>query len=149
VGNGKANIFLGQFEHALDDKNRLFLPASFREKNTDGPFIMTQGLEKCLFLFPPQAWHTLAAKLENLPLANKVEERAFKRTLLSGANEAEADSQGRILIPQFLKAYAQIDKDTVILGVLNHIEVWGKARWETYRKKARAHFEKAAAHLEL
>ena len=110
---------------------------------------MTQGLEKCLFLFPPQAWEALAAKLENLPLANKVEERAFKRTLLSAATEMEADSQGRLLIPQFLKEYALIKKEAVILGVLNHVEIWAKEKWEIYKKKARNSFEKAATHLEL
>jgi MraZ protein len=140
---------LGQFEHGIDDKNRLFLPARFREKNEGGLFIMTQGLEQCLFLFPPSAWEALAAKLDRLPLANKVEERAFKRTLLAAASEAEVDAQGRILIPQLLKEYAVIRRDAVILGVLHHIEIWAKERWERYRKKARASFEKAAPHLEL
>lgn len=144
-----ATIFLGQFEHAVDDKNRLFLPARFREKNAGVRFIVTQGLEKCLFLYPPQAWESLASKLDQLPLANKLEERAFKRILLSAACEAEADQQGRILIPQMLKEYAGIKSDAVILGVLNHVEIWAKERWETYRKKARASFEKAAPHLEL
>jgi MraZ protein len=110
---------------------------------------MTQGLEQCLFLFPPQAWETLASKLNDLPLANKVEERAFKRTLLAAATEAEADGQGRILIPQMLKEYAGLRRDAVILGVLNHVEIWAKERWEKYRKQARSSFEKAAPHLEL
>ena len=149
MGNSRASIFLGQYEHGLDNKNRLFLPARFREKNAEGPFIMTQGLEQCLFLFPPQAWDTLASKLNELPLANKVEERAFKRTLLAAATEAEADGQGRILIPQLLKEYAGLRRDAVILGVLNHVEIWAKERWEIYRKKARSSFEKAAPHLEL
>jgi MraZ protein len=149
VGESRISIFLGQFEHGLDDKNRLFLPARFREKNVDGPFIMTQGLERCLFLYPPQAWQMLAAKLDSLPLANKVEERAFKRTLLSAASEAEVDSQGRILIPQLLREYAQIRKDAVVLGVLHHVEIWSKERWNAYRKRARASFEKAAPHLQL
>jgi MraZ protein len=149
VGNEKKPFFLGQFEHAIDDKNRLFLPARFREKNSGGVFIMTQGLEHCLFLFPPQAWEALAAKLDNLPLSNKVDERAFKRTLLSAASEAEADAQGRILVPQLLKAYARIRKDAVILGVLHHVEIWAKERWDVYKKGARSSFEKAAAQLEL
>ena len=144
-----ATIFLGQFEHAVDNKNRLFLPARFREKNAGARFIMTQGLEKCLFVYPPRAWESLASKLDQLPLANKSEERAFKRTLLSAACEAEADHQGRILIPHLLKEYAGIKRDAVILGVLNHAEIWAKERWEIYRKKARASFEKVAPHLEL
>ena len=110
---------------------------------------MTQGLERCLFLYPPQAWEALAAKLETLPLTNKAEARAFRRTLLAGATEAEADSQGRILLPQLLKEYSDIRRDAVVIGVLQHVEIWSKERWETYRKKARQTFEKAASHLAL
>lgn len=142
-------LFLGQYEHGLDGKNRLFLPARFRDKTTDSLFILTQGLEECLFLFPPSAWQSLATKLDQLPLSDKVEERAFKRTLLAGACEAEVDSQGRILIPQILKQYAHIRRDAVVLGVLHHIEIWAKERWGRYQKKARASFEKVAPHLEL
>jgi MraZ protein len=133
----------------LDGKNRLFLPAKFREKNRQARFVMTQGLERCLFLFPPDAWQALADKLDHLPLSNKVEERAFKRILLSGACEAEVDQQGRILIPQVLKDYARIRRETMILGVLHHVEIWAKDRWQRYQKKARVHFEKSAPRLEL
>ncbi|MFA5975571.1 MAG: division/cell wall cluster transcriptional repressor MraZ [Elusimicrobiota bacterium] len=143
------SLFLGQYEHGVDDKNRLFLPARFRGKNAASTFIMTQGLERCLFLFPPSAWERLAAKLDHLPLANKVEERAFKRTLLSAACEANVDSQGRILLPQLLKDYAGIKRDAVVIGVLHHVEIWAKERWQSYRQKARRSFEKAAPHLEL
>jgi len=149
VGESRISIFLGQYEHGVDDKNRLFLPARFREKNGSSPFILTQGLEQCLFLFPSGAWENLASKLDQLPLADKIEERAFKRMLLSAASEAEVDSQGRILIPQMLRDYARIKKDAVVLGVLHHVEIWAKDRWEAYRKKARVSFEKAAPHLEL
>jgi MraZ protein len=149
VVESSASLFLGQFEHSLDGKNRLFLPALFRGKNNGSSFIMTQGLERCLFLFPESAWKTLASKLESLPLADKVEERAFKRTLLAGACEAGVDPQGRILIPQMLLEYAQIRREAVILGVLNHVEIWSRERWIPYQKKARASFEKVAPHLEL
>jgi MraZ protein len=145
----RAALFLGQYEHSLDDKNRLFLPALFRGKNSGSQFIMTQGLERCLFLFPPSAWANLAAKLGDLPLADKVEERAFKRTLLAGACEAAVDPQGRILIPQMLIEYAQIRRDAVIIGVLQHVEIWSRERWIPYQKKARVSFEKVAPHLEL
>ena len=140
---------MGQFEHGLDDKNRLFLPSRFREKNRGADFILTQGLERCLFLFPAESWEALAGKLEDLPLANKVEERAFKRILLSAATEAEVDSQGRILIPQNLREYAHIGHDVVVLGVIKHVEIWAKEQWNHYSKKARASFEKVAPHLEL
>lgn len=143
------SIFLGQYEHSLDGKNRLFIPALFREKNNGPDFILTQGLEKCLFLFPASAWTALAQKLENLPLSDKVEERAFKRTLLAGASESEPDSQGRILIPQLLVQYAEIKREVVIIGVLRHVEIWARENWQSYQKNARASFEKVAPHLEL
>lgn len=142
-------LFLGQYEHGLDDKNRLFLPARFRHKQKGADFIMTQGLEGCLYLYPPSAWAKLAEKLEHLPLADKIEERAFKRMLLSAASDVEVDGQGRILIPQSLKDYAQIKREAVVLGVLQHVEIWAKERWTQYQEKARASFEKAASQLEL
>ena len=149
VVESRKTFFMGQYEHGLDDKNRLFLPSRFREKSRGADFILTQGLERCLFLFPLESWRSLAGKLEDLPLANKVEERAFKRILLSAACEADVDSQGRILIPQNLKEYAHIGHNVVVLGVLKHVEIWGKEQWTTYSKTARASFEKVAPHLEL
>jgi MraZ protein len=149
VVESRKTVFIGHYEHGLDDKNRLFLPARFRDKHSGTHFIVTQGLERCLFLFPLKAWESLAGKLADLPLANKREERAFKRMLLSAASEADVDGQGRILIPQLLKDYAEIRKEAVILGVLQHVEIWSKERWEKYEKRARASFEKAAPHLEL
>lgn len=145
----RKTLFLGQYEHGIDDKNRLFLPARFREKNSGEHFIMTQGLEGCLFLYPPDGWAVLGEKLDHLPLKNKSEERAFKRLLLSAACEVSADGQGRILIPQMLKDFADIRRDTVILGVLQHVEIWAKERWSVYHKKARGSFERVATHLEL
>jgi MraZ protein len=149
VVESRETLFLGQYEHSLDGKNRLFLPALFREKNNGSNFIMTQGLENCLFLFPASAWKSLANKLEHLPITDKVKERAFKRTLLAGACEASVDPQGRILIPQILIDYAAIRRDAVVLGVLHHVEIWARERWVPYQKKARASFEKVAPHLEL
>lgn len=149
MGNNPKTLFLGQFEHGIDDKNRLFLPARFRNKQSGADFIITQGLEGCLYLYPPSAWMALADKLEHLPLADKSEERAFKRMLLSAASEVEVDTQGRILIPQLLKEYAGLKKDAVVIGVMKHVEIWSKERWIAYQEKARSSFEKTAPHLEL
>ena len=143
------SIFMGHYEHGLDGKNRLFLPSRFREKSRGSDFILTQGLERCLFLFPLKSWNDLAAKLSDLPIANKREERAFKRILLSSACEAEVDGQGRILIPQHLLDYAQIARQVVILGVLKHVEIWSKNTWERYHQRARASFERVAPRLDL
>jgi MraZ protein len=140
---------MGQYEHGLDGKNRLFLPSRFREKSKGPEFIITQGLERCLFLFPLESWNDLAAKLADLPIANKIEERAFKRILLSNASEAQVDGQGRILIPQILKDYARIQHQVVALGVLRHVELWAKEEWNRYRRKARVSFDKVAPHLDL
>ena len=143
------SFFMGQYEHGLDDKNRVFVPSRFREKSSGRDFVLTQGLERCLYLFPRGAWDDLAGKLSDLPIANKVEERAFKRILLSAACEAEVDSQGRLLIPQHLKEYARIARPIVFLGVLKHVELWALEEWNSYRHKARASFDKVAPHLDL
>jgi MraZ protein len=140
---------MGQYEHGLDGKNRLFIPSRFREKNQGLDFIVTQGLERCLFLFPLTSWNDLATKLTDLPITNKIEERAFKRILLSNACEAQVDGQGRILIPQNLKEYAKIRHQVVALGVLKHVELWAKEEWNSYRQKARSTFDKVAPHLDL
>lgn len=145
----KKVLFLGQFEHAMDDKNRLFIPARFREKNDAGHFILTQGLDGCLFLFPSHVWDQWASKLSSLPLQDKTEERAFKRTLLARACEVAVDGQGRVVIPMLLKEYADIKRETVINGVLEHVEIWAKERWDAYQVKARESFERAAQHLAL
>jgi len=140
---------MGQYEHGLDGKNRLFLPSRFREKNKGSDFIITQGLERCLFLFPLASWNDLASKLADLPITNKVKERAFKRILLSNACEAQVDRQGRILLAQHLKDYAKIRHQVVALGVLKHIELWAKEEWNQYRQKARTTFDKVAPLLDL
>jgi len=145
----RKTFFMGQYEHGLDGKNRLFLPSRFREKSAGPDFVVTQGLERCLYLFPVASWHDLAGKLADLPISNKSEERAFKRILLSSASEADVDSQGRILVPQHLRDYAQIKHEVIILGVLKHVEIWAKESWGRYHKKARASFERVAPHLDL
>ncbi len=141
--------YLGQYEHGLDGKNRLFLPSHFREKSHGADYVLTQGLERCLFLFPIKYWDHLAAKLDALALKDKAQERAFKRVLLSAACEAEIDAQGRILIPQHLKDYAGLKRQVVILGVLRHVELWSREHWSRYSKVARVSFEKVAPQLAL
>ena len=147
--NSREDIFLGHFEHGLDEKGRLFIPARFRHKNGRGTFILTRGLEQCLYLFPEKAWAGLAQKLAQLPLADKKEERAFKRLLLAGATEAGVDSQGRVLIPQSLLGWAGLAREAVIIGVLSHVEIWASDKWAAYESGAQESFHRAAAHLEL
>ena len=141
--------FLGQFEHGIDDKNRLFLPARFRQSAKPEAFVFIQGIEPCLLLLPPAAWTAFASRLESLPLNDKSEERAVRRTLLASAAEAEADGQGRVLIPHHLKEYAAIRRDVVVIGLLHYAEVWSRENWNLYRRKAQTALRKAAPHLEL
>jgi len=149
VVNSRENVFIGQFEHALDGKNRLFIPAQFRFKSRGADFIITQGLETCLYLFPTSFWKILAGRLDTLPLANKAEERAFKRMLFSAAAEAEVDAQGRILVPKSLCEYAGITRETVIVGVSNHLEIWDKTAWKKYSEDAKRIFTSVASSLPL
>lgn len=149
MGKSRNIRFLGQYAHGIDDKNRLFLPAKLRHKQHGADFILAQGLEGCLVLYPPPVWDQLAARFDRLPLSDKSEERAFKRMLLASASEVDVDAQGRILIPQMLKEHAALRRDAVILGVFDHIEIWSRERWADYASQARTVFNKAASQLEL
>lgn len=135
-------MFMGEYEHSVDEKGRLIIPARFREE-LGLRFVVTRGLDKCLFVFPLTEWAKLEEKLRNLPLG-KGEARAFVRTLLSGATESELDRQGRVMIPANLRAYAGLDKDAVVIGVSSRVELWAKAEWEKYSAAAEAAFGEIA-----
>ena len=141
-------MYIGQYLHSLDTKNRLFLPAKFRDRNKE--FIITRGLENCLYIYDREGWAKVLDKLENLSLPDKVQERAFKRALLSGAFEATTDAQGRILVPQHLKDYARITADITIVGVGSRLELWERLAWEEYyRQHAEVSFKSLAGQLEI
>ncbi|OGS19358.1 MAG: division/cell wall cluster transcriptional repressor MraZ [Elusimicrobia bacterium RIFOXYA2_FULL_50_26] len=141
-------MYIGQYTHSFDSKNRLFLPSRFRTRSA--LFVLTRGLEECLYLYDTAAWQKVIIKLEELSLPDKIEERAFKRALLSGANEVVPDNQGRILLPQNLIEYAAIGKEVMIIGVGNRLEIWDSKRWEKYfREKADTSFRNMAAKLEI
>jgi len=126
-------MLLGEYQHSIDAKGRVILPAKLRDEIGED-CIATKGLEKCLFVYPKQEWKVIEGKLKQLPLA-KAEARAFVRFFFSGAAELECDKQGRVLIPANLREYAALDKDIVIIGVLNRIEIWDKAVWEEYNNQ--------------
>lgn len=141
-------MYIGQYIHSLDSKNRVFLPARFRSKNKS--FVITRGLENCLYLYDTFAWENVLQKLENLSLADKIEERAFKRVLLSGAHEAIPDAQGRILIPQPLKEHADIKSEIIIIGVGSRLEIWDHAQWNAYyQQHVDVSFKNLAGKLEI
>ncbi|WP_422444206.1 division/cell wall cluster transcriptional repressor MraZ [Thermoanaerobacterium sp. DL9XJH110] len=140
-------MFMGQFQHSLDSKGRLIIPSKFRELLGDS-FILTKGLDRCLFVYPKDEWAMLEQKLKTLPFTQK-DARAFIRFFFSGAVETEIDRQGRILIPPPLREHARIDKDVVIIGVSNRAEIWSQEEWEAYSREAAVSYEEIAEKLDL
>jgi MraZ protein len=138
-------MFMGEYQHTIDEKGRLIIPAKFREAL--GPsFILTRGLDNCLFVYPKEEWAILEQKLKSLPLM-KSDARAFTRFFFSGATECELDKQGRVNIPGNLHEYAKLEKDCVVLGVSNRVEIWSKAVWSRYFEQSEASFNEIAEKL--
>ena len=123
-------MLIGEYEHSLDVKGRLILPAKIREDMGD-KFIVTKGLDGCLFGFSQNEWTNFEEKLKTLPLTNK-NARDFARFFLSGATECEIDKQGRFLITSNLREYATLEKDAIIIGVGTRIEIWNREKWKSY-----------------
>ena len=123
-------MLIGEYEHSLDVKGRLILPAKIREDMGD-KFIVTKGLDGCLFGFSQNEWTNFEEKLKTLPLTNK-NARDFVRFFLSGATECDIDKQGRFLIPINLRESANLQKEVVIIGVGTRIEIWDKEKWNSY-----------------
>lgn len=126
-------MLIGEYEHSLDAKGRLIMPSKLRESIGE-KFIITKGLDGCLFGFSKQEWTNFEEKLKTLPLTNK-NARDFVRFFLSGATECEIDKQGRFLIVANLRQYASMEKDVVIIGVGTRIEIWNKQKWEIYNSE--------------
>lgn len=123
-------MLMGEFHHNIDEKNRLILPAKFREELGES-FILTRGLEECLFVYPMKEWEKITQKLKNLPFTKK-DARSFMRFFLSGATAAEFDKQGRINITSPLISYAEIKKECVIIGVGDRLEIWSSEKWNSF-----------------
>ena len=121
-------MFMGEYNHTIDTKGRLIIPSKFRDQLGD-EFIVTKGLDGCLFVFSKNEWQIFEQKLRTLPL-NQKSTRKFTRFFVSGATMCELDKQGRILLPQTLREFAGLEKDVVLAGNLNRIEIWSKANWE-------------------
>ena len=123
-------MFIGEYEHSVDAKGRVIMPAKLRE-DIGEKFIVTKGLDGCLFAYSQSEWNNFEAKLKALPLTNK-NARDFVRFFLSGAVECEIDKQGRFLIPNNLRTYATLLKEIIIIGVGTRIEIWNKENWQQY-----------------
>jgi MraZ protein len=138
-------MFMGEYQHSVDEKNRLIIPSKFRNQLGD-KFIVTNWMEHSLHGFPMEVWDQIEAKLNNLPIGAK-EARAFNRFVYAGAVEAEFDKQGRISIPNNLKDYAQIKKDAVVTGSGNGFEIWSKDNWAEYANNTAEQFDQIAEGL--
>lgn len=121
-------MFKGEYNHTVDAKGRLIVPAKYREALGD-TFVVTKGLDGCLFVYPNEEWENIEEKFHETPLTTK-DARKFSRFFFAGAADCELDKQGRILIPSNLREFAGLQKEVVLVGVLNRIEIWSKERWE-------------------
>jgi len=126
-------MFIGEYEHTLDEKKRIMLPRSFKTE-LGNRMVVTRGLDNCLFMFPLPAWKKIAGRLQELSFA-QADTRGFNRFLLSGAVEVQADKSGRILIPDHHKEFAGLKKTVVFAGVSDRVEVWDAARWKSYKER--------------
>lgn len=123
-------MFMGEYHHNIDDKARLVMPSKFRYELGNN-FIITRGLDGCLFIYTMDEWNNLVLNLKKIPFTKK-DARAFLRFFLSGAQECTFDKQGRIILPQTLISYAEIKKECIIIGVNERLEVWSKEKYESY-----------------
>ncbi|MDE2144937.1 MAG: division/cell wall cluster transcriptional repressor MraZ [Patescibacteria group bacterium] len=138
-------MFIGEFKHSVDTKGRVAIPAKFRNQISSGA-IITRGLDHCLFVFTEGDWEALAQKIIALPLAQS-NSRAFARLMLAGASSAELDSQGRILVPDYLRKYAGIGKSVKVIGVYNRVEIWDEGAWQKYKEKTESSGDEIAEKL--
>ena len=127
-------MFIGEYSYSIDDKKRISVPPKFRQL-LGKKAIITRGLDSSLFLYPTKEWETLAKKLIALPLS-QADARGFARLMLTGAMDVAIDRLGRILVPDYLKEYASLDKKVVVTGMFNRAEVWDEGIWNSYKKKA-------------
>jgi len=125
-------MFIGEYNHNLDEKGRIAVPIKFRADLAAGA-VVTRGLDNCLFLYTKFEWQKLADKLANLPIA-KANTRAFSRLMLAGAMDVVLDKQGRVVLPDYLRAFAEIKKKVVVAGLYNRLEIWDEAKWLSYKK---------------
>ena len=138
-------MFMGEYQHSIDVKGRMIVPAKFRDLLGES-FVLTRGLDQCILGYPMEEWRKLEEKLKDLPMTKK-DARAFARFFFSGASEVEIDKQGRINIPSTLINFANLEKECVVLGVSSKIEVWSKEAWDNYFDESAESFSEIAENL--
>jgi MraZ protein len=134
-------MFIGEYQYSLDEKGRLAVPSKFRVSLGEGA-VITRGLDNCLFIFTKDEWKKLADKLAAMPIS-QANSRAFARLMLAGAMDVEPDSQGRVMVPEYLRQYAQLKKKVVIAGLYNRLEIWDEAQWAAFKSNT----EKDSTHI--
>ncbi|MGY4689725.1 division/cell wall cluster transcriptional repressor MraZ [Salibacterium sp. K-3] len=138
-------MFMGEHHHNVDDKGRMIIPSRFRE-GLGETFVITRGMDECLFIYPMEEWERLESRLKSLPFTKK-DARAFTRFFFSGAAECELDKQGRVSIPSTLRRYAEIHKECVVIGVSTRVEIWSRDKWEDYFEESRESFSDIAENI--
>lgn len=138
-------MFIGEYTHTIDEKGRMAIPSKMRRELGSGA-VVTRGIDNCLWIFAKKEWQTLAEKLSSLPLTDS-NSRAFSRLMLAGAMEVEFDSQGRALLPGYLRDYAGIKKTTVIAGLFNRLEIWDSKKWTEYKTRIEKQTDQIAKHM--
>ena len=138
-----SGVFYGEYQHTLDKKNRVIIPSRFREivkERGIEKFYLTRGLDACLFMFSESEWKQQESKFGSMPFT-KSEVRKFKRLFFAGAMEIVPDKQWRILVPDYLKDYAALSKDIMVIGISNRIEIWDQNKWEEFYNSSKANYE--------
>lgn len=138
-------MFIGEYSHNLDDKGRLAVPKKFRADLSKGA-VVTRGLDNCLFLYTKKEWQVLAEKLANLPFA-QANTRAFARLMLAGAMDVHVDKQGRVILPEYLRTFADLKKNVVVAGLYNRLELWDQKKWEEYTNQSEKESSKIAEQM--
>jgi len=138
-------VFLGEYEHSLDAKGRLAIPARFRALLSEGA-IITRGFDGCLVIYPADVWQSVAKKLDSLSSTQEAA-RMAKRFVFSGATECEFDKQGRVLVPSFLRGYAELTETAVVVGQFSRIEIWDRGHWEKVSSRTQAESNRIAEQL--
>ncbi len=126
-------MFIGEYSHNLDTKGRLAIPAKFRRELQKGA-VVTRGLDNCLFLYTKDEWQKLVEKLSALPVSQS-DSRAFARLMLAGAMDVKVDKQGRIILPEYLRKFAFLKKNTIIAGLYSRLEIWDESKWDKYKQQ--------------
>ncbi len=142
-GDRWGNVFKGEYHYSLDEKGRVVLPPKFR-RALGNAVVVTRGLDECVFVYSPQEWGRFEKKLRGL----SINKRDFVRFILASAEDVEVDRQGRMMIPAHLRRFAKIDREAVVVGVINRLEVWGKENWLKYIEKAQTETPRLAAQMD-